>query len=209
MPWNNGGPGPWGKPSGSSGGDGDKKPTPGPWGNPGANKGGDERRGASGSGSWSATPWRPVRRRRWAIRRRCGPFGGGNQPDLDRLIAQAQAISAAFWAADPAVARAAAGSAASPTAAAWFCCCWRSSCFGSAAASTACSQTSRAWFCGSAPIPIGRRPVCIGTFPGRSKRWSFRPLPASTAPKSATAPRPAAMSKLARIPRAATSWPRA
>lgn len=31
MPWNNGGPGPWGKPSGS-GGDGDKKPTPGPWG---------------------------------------------------------------------------------------------------------------------------------------------------------------------------------
>ena len=44
MPWNNGGPGPWGNPSGSSGGDGDKKPTQGPWGNPGENK------GASGNG---------------------------------------------------------------------------------------------------------------------------------------------------------------
>ena len=104
---------------------------------------------------------------------------------------------------------AAAGSAGSPTVVAWFCCCWRSSCFGSAAASIGCSQTSRAWFCDSAPTPIGRRLVCIGTSPGRSRVWSFRRLPVSTAPKSATAPRPAAMSKPARIPRVATCLPRA
>jgi membrane protease subunit HflK len=82
MPWNNGGPGPWGNPSGSSGGDDDKKPTPGPWGNIGGNKGkknggGDDRqeeRGPRGPGGPFGN----------------GPFGGGTPPDLDRLIAQAQ-----------------------------------------------------------------------------------------------------------------------
>ena len=92
MPWNNGGPGPWGKPSGSSGGDGDKKPTPGPWGNPGGNKGGNgdgggerpdpdrgpRRPGGPFGGGGGGGPFGG------------GPFGGGNQPDLDRLIAQAQ-----------------------------------------------------------------------------------------------------------------------
>ncbi|HBK07353.1 MAG TPA: FtsH protease activity modulator HflK [Acetobacteraceae bacterium] len=78
MPWNNGGPGPWGNPSGSSGGGDDKKPTQGPWGNKGANGNGgkpDADRGAKRPGDGQ----RPG-----------GPFGGGNPPDLDKLIAQAQ-----------------------------------------------------------------------------------------------------------------------
>ena len=82
MPWNNGGPGPWGNPSGSSGGDGDKKPTQGPWGNKDAN-------GNGGRPEPDRIPKRPG-----------GPFGpfggggggggGGNPPDLDKLVAQAQ-----------------------------------------------------------------------------------------------------------------------
>ena len=69
MPWNNGGPGPWGNPSGS-GGDGDKKPTPGP--------GGIRRQqGRQGDGGGERPdpergprrPGRPVRRRRRAVRR--------------------------------------------------------------------------------------------------------------------------------------------
>jgi membrane protease subunit HflK len=97
MPWNNGGPGPWGSPSGSSGGDGDKKPTQGPWGNPGENK------GASGNGGGERPdPDRGPRRPGGPFGGGGGggpfgggggggPFGGGNPPDLDRLIAQAQA----------------------------------------------------------------------------------------------------------------------
>ena len=95
MPWNNGGPGPWGNPSGSSGGNDDKKPTQGPWGspgtNPGANKNGgadrpepdkDARRpGGPFSGGGGGGPFGGGG----------GPFGGGSQPDIDRLIAQAQA----------------------------------------------------------------------------------------------------------------------
>ena len=82
MPWNNGGPGPWGNPSGSSGGDGGKKPTQGPWGNKDAN-------GNGGRPEPDRVPKRPG-----------GPFGGGggggpfggggNPPDLDKLITQAQ-----------------------------------------------------------------------------------------------------------------------
>ena len=96
MSWNNGGPGPWGKPPGSSGGgDGDKKPTPGPWGNKGS---GDERpdldRGArrpSGDGpnSGGQRPGGPFGGGGGPFGN--GPFGGGGPPDLDRLINQAQA----------------------------------------------------------------------------------------------------------------------
>ena len=104
MPWNNGGPGPWGNPSGSSGGDGDKKPTPGqptpgPWGNPGGNKSGNNEGGGE-----RPDPDRGPRRPGGPFGGGGGPFGGGggpfgggpfggggNAPDLDRLIAQAQA----------------------------------------------------------------------------------------------------------------------
>jgi membrane protease subunit HflK len=94
MPWNNGGPGPWGNSSGSSGGDGDKKPTQGPWGNPGANKGtngdgggerpepGPRRPGGGGPFGGGGGPFGGGG----------GPFGSGGPPDLDRLIAQAQAF---------------------------------------------------------------------------------------------------------------------
>ena len=85
MPWNNGGPGPWGNPSGSSGGDDDKKPTQGPWGNKDPNGGGskpDPDRGTRrpGDGPRPGGPFGGGG----------GPFGGGNPPDLDKLIAQAQ-----------------------------------------------------------------------------------------------------------------------
>lgn len=88
MPWNNGGPGPWGNPSGSSG-DGDKKPpnkpVQGPWGNGNNNERpegprrppeGDQPPG--GGGPFGVGPFGS------------GPFGGGNAPDLDKLINQAQ-----------------------------------------------------------------------------------------------------------------------
>jgi modulator of FtsH protease HflK len=94
MPWNNGGPGPWGNPSGSSGGDDDKKPTQGPWGNKGANTGGDQGRsgddGKPGGGSrpGGQRPGGPFGGGGGPFGN--GPFGGGSAPDLDRLIAQAQ-----------------------------------------------------------------------------------------------------------------------
>jgi membrane protease subunit HflK len=86
MPWNNGGPGPWGNPPG--GGDGDKKPTQGPWGNPGGNKG-------SGGNDGGPDPDRGPRRPGGPFGGGGGPFGGGpfgsgGPPDLDRLIAQVQ-----------------------------------------------------------------------------------------------------------------------
>ncbi|MDR3532649.1 MAG: FtsH protease activity modulator HflK [Rhodopila sp.] len=95
MPWNSGGPGPWGNQSGSSGGGDDKKPTQGPWGNKGATGGGERpepdrgpRRpngdGPSGGGPRPGGPFGgggPFGN---------GPFGGGAGPDLDRLIAQIQ-----------------------------------------------------------------------------------------------------------------------
>ena len=108
MPWNNGGPGPWGTPPGSSGGPGssgddDKKPTQGPWGNKGGNKGNnnggerpdpdrESRVPAVRSLGWRTIRGRPVRWwptarrpfRQWAVRQRRTP------PDLERLIAQAQ-----------------------------------------------------------------------------------------------------------------------
>jgi membrane protease subunit HflK len=91
MPWNNGGPGPWGNPPGSSGGDGDKKPpnrpVQGPWGDP--NKGNEDRNDEpgrdqrpGGGGPFGGGPFGS------------GPFGGGGGggagPDIDKLIAQAQ-----------------------------------------------------------------------------------------------------------------------
>ncbi|MEA2771348.1 MAG: modulator of FtsH protease HflK, partial [Acetobacteraceae bacterium] len=94
MPWNNGGPGPWGNPSGSSGGDDDKKPTQGPWGNKGANTGGDQ--GRSGDDGKPGGGPRPGGQRPGGPFGGGGgpfgngPFGGGSAPDLDRLIAQAQ-----------------------------------------------------------------------------------------------------------------------
>lgn len=107
MPWNNGGPGPgpWGNPSGSSGGADDKKPTQGPWGNKGANgdsgkpnpESGGKRAddgpragGPFGGGPFGGKPFGggggggP-------FGGGGGPFGGGNPPDLDKLIAQLQA----------------------------------------------------------------------------------------------------------------------
>jgi membrane protease subunit HflK len=84
MPWNNGGPGPWGNPPGSSGGDNNKKPTQGPWGNKGANDGGSER--PSGDGK----PGGPRPGGPFGGGGGGGPFGGGNMPELDKLIAQAQ-----------------------------------------------------------------------------------------------------------------------
>lgn len=92
MPWNNGGPGPWGNPSGSSGGDDDKKPTQGPWGNKDANSGGskpDPDRGAKRPGD-GQRPGGPFGGGGGPFGGGGGPFGGGNPPDLDKLIAQAQ-----------------------------------------------------------------------------------------------------------------------
>jgi modulator of FtsH protease HflK len=90
MPWNNGGPGPWGNASGSSGGDGDKKPTQGPWGN----KGGERPDGPgrpSGDGKPNGPrPGGPFGGGGGPFGGGGGPFGGGNTPDLDKLIAQAQ-----------------------------------------------------------------------------------------------------------------------
>jgi membrane protease subunit HflK len=86
MPWNNGGPGPWGNPPGSSGGDNDKKPTQGPWGKGGKNDGGDER---SEPGGGPRRPGGPFGGGGGPFGN--GPFGGGGgPPDLDRLIAQVQ-----------------------------------------------------------------------------------------------------------------------
>ncbi len=78
MPWNNGGPGPWGNPPG---GNDDKKPTQGPWGNKAPN--GDET-GRPDLDRGAPRPERPTGGGGG------GPFGGGNPPDLDKLIAQAQ-----------------------------------------------------------------------------------------------------------------------
>jgi membrane protease subunit HflK len=98
MPWNNGGPGPWGNPSGSSGGGDDKKPTQGPWGtgsgNKGASSGGDQGRsdddGKPGGGPrpGGSRPGGPFGGGGGPFGN--GPFGGGGAPDLDRLIARAQ-----------------------------------------------------------------------------------------------------------------------
>ena len=110
MPWNNGGPGPWGNPSGS-GGDGDKKPTQGPGAIQAANKGGsgdgggerpDPDRGPRRPGRPVRRRWRPVRRWRRSVRRR---WPARPRP-ADR--AGSGATSAASWAAVPAVVRAAA-----------------------------------------------------------------------------------------------------
>ena len=101
MSWNNGGPGPWGNPPGSSGGDGDKKPSKGPWGNAGGNKGGngggdrsDPDRGRAGDGKpggggpRGGRPGGPFGGGGGPFGG--GPFGGGGGPDLDRIIAQVQ-----------------------------------------------------------------------------------------------------------------------
>jgi membrane protease subunit HflK len=88
MPWNNGGPGPWGNPPGSSGGDGSKKPTQGPWGNKGANDGGGERPSGDGKPG-GPRPGGPFGGGGGPFGG--GPFGGGKPPDLEKLIAQAQA----------------------------------------------------------------------------------------------------------------------
>jgi membrane protease subunit HflK len=94
MPWNNGGPGPWGNPSGSSGGDDDKKPTQGPWGNKGSTGGADQGRSGSDGKPGGPPPGGrgPFGGGGGPFGGGGGPFGGGGQPDLDRLIAQAQAF---------------------------------------------------------------------------------------------------------------------
>jgi membrane protease subunit HflK len=90
MPWNNGGPGPWGNPSGS-GGDGDKKPTQGPWGN-GGNKGSGGDGGGERPEPGPRRPGGPFGGGGGPFGGGGGPFGSGGPPDLDRLIAQAQAF---------------------------------------------------------------------------------------------------------------------
>jgi membrane protease subunit HflK len=95
MPWNNGGPGPWGNPSGSSGGDDDKKPTQGPWGNKGANNGGAERPSGDGKPG-GPRPGGPFGGGGGPFGGGGGPFGGGKAPDLDKLIAQLQAYIRGF-----------------------------------------------------------------------------------------------------------------
>jgi len=97
MPWNNGGPGPWG----NSSGDDDKKPTQGPWGNKGGTGGGDRpeqgrpsgdgKPGDGKPGGGGPRPGGPFGGGGGPFGGGGGPFGGGNAPDLDRLIAQAQA----------------------------------------------------------------------------------------------------------------------
>jgi len=89
MPWNSGGPGPWGTPPGSSGGEGDKKPAQGPWGNAGGNKGGND--GGERPESGPRRPGGPFGGGGGPFGGGGGPFGSGGPPDLDRLIAQAQA----------------------------------------------------------------------------------------------------------------------
>ena len=89
MPWNSGGPGPWGNPSGSSGGGDDKKPTQGPWGNKGANSGGDQGRpGATASRAEARVP--AAHSAVAEVPSAEARSVGGNAPDLDKLIAQAQ-----------------------------------------------------------------------------------------------------------------------
>jgi len=75
MPWNNGGPSPWGNPGGSQGSGGGRPPPGGPWGGGG---GGDEppggrRPGGTGGGGPG------------------GGQGGGPFPDIDSIIGQFQA----------------------------------------------------------------------------------------------------------------------
>jgi membrane protease subunit HflK len=89
MPWNNGGPGPWGNPPG--GGDGDKKPSQGPWGNPGGNKGSGGNEGGPDPDRGPRRPGGPFGGGGGGGPFGGGPFGSGGPPDLDRLIAQAQA----------------------------------------------------------------------------------------------------------------------
>ena len=84
MPWNNGGPGPWGNPSG---GNDDKKPTQGPWGNKAPNK---DEAGRPDLDRGAPRPDRPTGGGGGGGPFGNGPFGGGNPPDLDKLISQAQ-----------------------------------------------------------------------------------------------------------------------
>jgi membrane protease subunit HflK len=92
MSWNNGGPGPWGKPPGSSGGDDGKKPPSSPWGSTGGGKGpkndpdDDDPEPPRGS----RRPGGPFGGGGGPFGGGGGPFGGGAPPDLDRLIAQVQ-----------------------------------------------------------------------------------------------------------------------
>jgi membrane protease subunit HflK len=111
MPWNSGGPGPWGNPSGSSDGDDDRKSTPGPWGSGAGKKGGNvgrdgpdpDRGPGRPSGDSKPSGTSPGARPPGGKRSSApfggaggpfgggdGPFGGGNAPYLDRLNAQAQ-----------------------------------------------------------------------------------------------------------------------
>jgi len=92
LPWNNGGPGPWGSPGGSSGGSGNgaggggnRPPPGGPWGNAGGDRGGNQGGGGDGGGNDGRRPGGPFGG---------GPFGGGGGPfpDLDGIINQAQAM---------------------------------------------------------------------------------------------------------------------
>ncbi|PPQ25751.1 FtsH protease activity modulator HflK [Rhodopila globiformis] len=85
MPWNSGGSGPWGNPPGSSGGDGDNKPSgkpiPGPWGSGddrGSRRPGEQSGGQSG-GSSDGGPERDQRPGSQVGSQGGGGQGGGGQ----------------------------------------------------------------------------------------------------------------------------------
>lgn len=81
MPWNNGGPSPWGNPGGSQGGGGNRPPPGGPWGGGGGGNeeppGGRRPGGPFGGGPFGGG----------------GGQGGGPMPDLEGVIAQLQAFA--------------------------------------------------------------------------------------------------------------------
>ena len=97
MPWNNGGPGPGDNASGS--GDDSRKPQSGPWGNAGGNVGGNQGGQSGGDGGRSDSGRGPRKPNNpfggGPFGGGGGPFGGGpggKGPDLDELIARAQAF---------------------------------------------------------------------------------------------------------------------
>ncbi len=92
MPWNNGGPGPGDKSSGS--GDDNKRPQGGPWGNVGGNPGGNAGGNQGGqSGGDRPEPDRGPRKPNNPFGG--GPFGGGGGPLLAVAVADRSAAAKA------------------------------------------------------------------------------------------------------------------
>ena len=95
MPWNNGGPGPWGNPSGSPAETATRSRPKGRGATGRQQRRGRGRTADRGAPSRDGKPRRPRPGGPFGggggpFGGGGGPFGGGNAPDLDRLIAQAQ-----------------------------------------------------------------------------------------------------------------------